>query len=95
MFFVPAAAAAATWFLSAYTWNLKAQAQVPAENEIGNTQQPFYGMYTSFKDYWLADRRGRFVSVKEDYDVLGAKVFLVDYGTGSITLQYHDPRVVL
>lgn len=94
-FLVPATAAAATWFLTAYTWDLKAKASVPAENEIGNAQEPFYGAWTPFRDFWLCDRRGRFTSVTEDVDVLGAKIFLVDYGTGSKTVQYHDPRIVL
>ncbi len=95
MFFVPAAAAAATWYLGAYTMSLQRQAQIPAENEIGNTKQPFYGAWMPFSQMWAVDRRGRFVSVTEDIDVTGAKVFLVDYGTGAKTVQYHDPRLVL
>lgn len=95
MFFVPAAAAAALWTTAAYTWSLKNQASIPAENEIGNAKEPFYGAWMDYKQMWGVDTRGRFVSVTEDIDVYGAKVFLVDYGTGAKTVQYHDPRCVL
>lgn len=52
------------------------------------------GQYSSFKKYAAADTRLRFVAVKEITDVNGARVFLVDYGTGGKVLQYHDPRVL-
>lgn len=56
--------------------------------------EPHQGVYLDPRKQWAADTRGRFVSMQEITDVNGARVFLVDYGTGGKVYQYADPRVI-
>lgn len=81
--------------MSAYTWDLKRQAALPKENEIGNAREPDQGRWRSANDQFLTPNRGRFLSVTESRDLQGARIFLVDYGTGAKTIEYKDPRIVL
>jgi len=94
---LPVAAGAALWYGLAHSYNLKQRASVPIENhsQRSDVKEPFQGAWGSIKQYCNTDTRGRFVSVQEDFDVNGAKIFLVDYGNGARTIQYHDPRVLL
>lgn len=94
-FLLPAAAASAFWVFGAYTWSLKKQAELPAEDEIGQTNPPDQGQYEAPDKMTFAETRGRFKSVTETVDVQGARVFLVDWGTGAKSYLYRDPRIVL
>ena len=93
-YFLALGAASAFWIYGAYAWDLKRRANVPATNDAGTVNPPYQGRWEPASKMWLAQTRGRFRSVRESVDELGAKTFLVDYGTGAQTLQYHDPRVV-
>lgn len=94
----PAVAAAGVWALGSYTWNLKKGAQAAQNAEVDAQYQspyPQQGQWMPIDQMFLANTRGRFRSVQESVDVQGAKIFLVDYGTGARTISYVDPRVVL
>lgn len=89
---VPLGAAAGAWIFGAYTWDLHNKANTPA---VPVEKAPLHqGTYTHQKQWVNADRRGQFVDVEEDVDVNGARIFLVDFGTGSRTVCYTDPRVL-
>lgn len=62
--------------------------------ELAHTQEPHQGKYLDPKKQWGAQTRHRFVSMQEMTDVNGARVFLVDYGTGGKVYQYADPRII-
>lgn len=82
---------------TAYTWNLKRQAEAEATaeaNRVFNTLTPEEGIWRPAFDRWGSDNM-RFKSVVEATDVQGARVFLVDYGNGSKVIQYNDPREYL
>ncbi len=94
---LPAVAGAALWYATAYSYNLKQRANTPIENasQSSDVKEPFQGAMDHVKNWMWADTRGRFVSVQEDFDVNGARIFLVDYGNGAKVTQYVDPRILL
>ena len=81
-----------TWALAGYIHQLARERDEPTVEVID--PRPFMGAYTPQKMYANTDTRGLFKSVQEDVDVNGARIFLVDYGTGSRTVCYADPRVL-
>lgn len=84
--------------MGAKSYDLYQRANVPVSNhsQDSDTKEPFRGAWGHIKNYgWNVDNRNRFVSVQEDYDVDGARVFYVDYGNGQRVIQYHDPRIQL
>jgi hypothetical protein len=93
---LPALAASGLWVLTAAAYDAKQKADVPIENASQNPQvkEAFQGAWSGQKQWFGAPTRGRFVSVQEDYDVNGARIFLVDYGNSSRVVQYHDPRIL-
>jgi hypothetical protein len=97
MFFPLAAASAGAWLFTAQAYNYKQKQDVPLENKSqkSNEKEPYYGAWDHQRHWLRADTRGRFVKVVEDYDVQGAKIFLVDYGNGARVVQYNDPRIQL
>jgi len=70
--------------------------RIPEENSSQDpaVKEPFYGAVGHIKQQTFADH-SRFVSVTEDRDVQGARIFWVDYGNGQRVQQYNDPRVWL
>jgi hypothetical protein len=95
---LPAMAATAVWFYGAKSYDLQQRANVPMENasQESDTKEPFRGAWGHIRNFGVfVNTRGRFVSVTEDYDVNGAKIFLVDYGNGQRVVQYQDPRIEL
>ena len=97
--FYPALAGASLWALAGYSKELKSAAERKQQGETV-VEAPHFrpktrGNYTHVGVYAGADRYKRFVHVAEDIDQLGAKIYLVDYGNGSKTIQYHDPRELL
>jgi hypothetical protein len=97
MWFYPALAGATAWVFGAFTWDLKQKLAVPVTDEdLDPTYvEPFWGAIGDPRTVAFAPTRGRFRSVQESTDELGAKVFLVDYGNGQKIRQYLDPRIVL
>ena len=53
---------------------------------------PFQGAIGHIRQQTFADH-SRFVSVQEDTDAQGARIFFVDYGNGQLCQQYFDPRI--
>ncbi len=95
-FFIPAVAGGAFWLFAAYTYNLKQKLNAPSVMPIGcEEHEPFYGPVGHVKDWWFVDTRGRFKSMQQDVDELGADFFWVDYGNGQKVKQYNDPRILL
>lgn len=93
-YFLALGTASAFAIYGAVTMDMKRRAQAPATDDIGDQKPPYQGVWEPFSKMSQAPTRGRFKKVREATDVLGARVFLVDYGTGAQTLQYHDPREV-
>jgi len=95
--FYPALAGSSLWLLGSYGYGLKQEAEQPIENASQNPKikEPFRGAWEDVSKQFGAPTRQRFVSVEETTDVLGATIFLVDYGNGARTVQYHDPRILL
>lgn len=98
-FAVPAAIVGAGLLYVSYGSNVRQetrdkvlQDQIDAQSE---GEVPYQGAIGHVKSWWGADTRQRFVSVQEDVDTQGAKIFWVDYGNGQRVLQFHDPRVLL
>ena len=91
-FFYPAAIAAGAWALSGYALDLKRQALAPPVDDEGTPQGPPHFGAIGHISQWIRSDRRQFLSVEEDVDELGAKIFLVDYGSGAKTVQYVDPR---
>lgn len=96
-FFPLAAAAAGAWVYTAATLDWQNAHDAPIENvsQESDEKEPFRGAWGNAKEWFLAQTRGRFVSVAETTDVQGAPIFLVDYGNGQRVVQYHDPRIEL
>lgn len=95
---LPALAATGVWLLGARSYDLKQRANVPLENasQESDVKEPFQGAWGHIRNFGIfTPTRGRFRSVTEDYDVNGAKIFLVDYGNGQRVVQYQDPRIEL
>lgn len=94
---LPFAAGAALWYGVAHSYNMKQKLSMPIEDTLqrSDMKSPTFGAYTDHGKYFGVLTRGQFVSVQEDFDVNGARIFLVDYGNGSKTIQYHDPRILL
>lgn len=76
----------------ALDWKRQTQTAVENASQMSEEKEPFQGAIGHFRSRTGADNL-RFVSVSEDYDVQGAKQFLVDYGNGQRVVQYHDPRI--
>jgi len=72
------------------------RAAIPQENSSQDpaVKEPFQGAVGHIKQQTFADH-SRFVSVVEDRDVQGARIFWVDYGNGQRVQQYNDPRIWL
>ena len=87
----------AFWLLGAYSFDLRQQAQMPIElaSDDPLVMEPSQGAIGHIRQYSGVDTRGRFRSVQENVDTLGARIFLVDYGNGERVVQYHDPRILL
>lgn len=92
---IPAVAASALWWYGAKAIDLqqKAREDYDLATQRPDKKAPFQGHYTSFGERSVSDNR-LFESVEMDYDANGAPIFLVDYGSGSRTIQYHDPRIM-
>ncbi len=95
--FLPVSVGALGLVLAAYTWDLKQKLNIPVEMaaQDSDVKQPFLGAMGHFRQWSGVDTRGRFRSVQETTDALGADIFLVDYGNGCLVTQYHDPRILL
>lgn len=96
-FAIPTVAAASLCAFTAWSWDLKRQAEARLIAEANNqfdTKMPEEGIWRPASDRWGADNL-RFKSVLETTDVDGSRIFLVDYGQGSRVKQYNDPRVYL
>lgn len=76
---------------------MRRDAIAAAENasQDPEVKEPFQGAVGHIKDRIFADTRGLFVSVQEDVDVNGARIYWVDYGNGQRVCQYFDPRIVV
>lgn len=100
MSFLPlAAAASAGWFVGSYAWDLKRKQSIIAHAPVEDPEreEPYQGAMGHIGQ-WIGStsvERGNFKSVRTDHDMKGAKIFLVDYGNGSLVTQYHDPRIKL
>ena len=94
---LPVAAGAALWYGLAQSYDMtkKAAERVDHASQRSDVKIPLQGMYTPVSQMHNVLNRGRFVSVQEDFDVSGARIFLVDYGNGSQVVQYTDPRILL
>jgi len=97
---IPAIAASTAWYVGATALDLKRRAQTHAENAHENRvpdqeDAPFHAPIGHISQRFFSDTRGRFTSVREDIDHIGAKIFLVDYGNGQEVIQYVDPRILL
>lgn len=91
------AAAGGAWVYGAYTYDLQCKAELEAQKNKGQwAKEPHQGAWTDSSKHTFSDNisRGQFVAVQEDVDVRGARIFLVDYGTGSRVVSYTDPRVL-
>ena len=97
LLFPAAAAGAAAWVLLGYAHGVRRDAIKEVENSSQEpaVKEPFFGAIGHVKDHLFADTRGLFVSVQEDVDVQGARIFWVDYGNGQRVQQYFDPRILL
>lgn len=95
--FMPVSIGALGLVLAAYTYDLKQKLNIPVEMaaQDSETKLAFQGAMGHYRQWSGVDTRGRFRSVQETTDALGADIFLVDYGNGSLTTQYHDPRILL
>jgi hypothetical protein len=91
------AVGSAFWLLAAKSIDMRARANEPEENKSqqSDEKEPFQGAWEPVKQYWNSTTRWRFNKVVEDTDVQGAKIYIVDYGNGARTIQYHDPRLLL
>ena len=87
---------AAAWLGASSLYDMQQAAVVPPENSSQDpaVKEPFQGAVGHIKQQTFADHT-RFVSVVEDRDVQGARIFWVDYGNGQRVQQYNDPRVWL
>ncbi len=94
---LPVAAGAALWYGLAKSYDMQQKAKVPVElaSQRSDTKAPLEGRYRPASSVHQMQNQGRFVSVQEDHDVNGARIFLVDYGNGSQVIQYIDPRILL
>jgi hypothetical protein len=98
-FFYAGLAGAGLWALTSHGYNMQQQLQQPLENASQKTseKEPFQGAWEDVSKQFGSTGmlRQRFVSVTEDTDVLGATIYIVDYGSGARTVQYQDPRELL
>lgn len=78
-----------------YQWRLQAKQVEDAAEREDEVEQPIFGHLGSIDKQWRSDTRGTFVSMQEDVDHLGARIFLVDYGNGQKVIQFVDPRILL
>jgi hypothetical protein len=87
---------AAAWLGVGSLYDMQRAAAVPPENSSQDpaVKEPFQGAIGHIKQQTAADH-SRFVSVTEDRDVQGARIFWVDYGNGQRVQQYYDPRIWL
>lgn len=93
---LPAIVAGGAWMAYGQLVSMKRDAvRKTTATDTTSATPPFWGPIGHIRDYQEAPTRGRFVSVKEDVDHLGAPIFWVDYGNGQQVLQYVDPRVLL
>ena len=87
------AAAGGAWVYTAYSHDLYEKGKQPVEQ--APDKPPLHqGAWTHESQWRFAPTREQFVSVKEDVDVNGARIFLVDRGTGSNIVSYSDPRLL-
>jgi hypothetical protein len=91
-----AVAGTGAWLIASSLYDMKQALVVPPENSSQDpaVKEPFQGAVGHIKQQTFADH-SRFVSVVEDRDVQGARIFWVDYGNGQRVQQYNDPRVWL
>jgi len=95
--FFPAAATGALWLVGSYSHYLQreAKAQANAANNVPNTPEPFQQAVGDIRSRGAFCDNRTFVSVTEDRDPQGARIFFVDYGNGQRVRQYIDPRILL
>lgn len=96
-FFYPAAVASGAWLLGSYLYDLREKLDTPVADLVETNvaeREPFQGPIGHISKWIHSDLR-QFRSVQESVDELGAKIFLVDYGSGAKTIQYVDPRILL
>ena len=93
MWFYALCAGSGAWVALSYTFDLRRKLSTPVEVQSQNEEdgEP-WGGYGDIRNYAFINSNGRFRSVRETYDELGAKVFLVDYGNGQKVKQHFDPR---
>ncbi len=92
--FPVAVAGGGAWLIWAVLQDMKRNAAESLENSGLEEAEPFQGAVGHIKQQTFADHT-RFISVTEDRDVQGARIFWVDYGNGQRVQQYFDPRVWL
>lgn len=92
---VPGILASGLWAAGSYVHSLKRVRDAPAELEQPDPE-PFQGAMAHIKQWAGSDavRRGLFRSVRQDIDLDGSTVYLVDYGNGSLVKQWIDPRIL-
>lgn len=92
---VPGLLATGIWCAGSYVYSLKQARDAPAPPEEFDPE-PFQGAMAHIKQWAGSDavRRGLFRSVREDIDIDGSQVWLVDYGNGSLVKQWIDPRIL-
>ncbi len=95
--FVPVAITGAGLLMGAYTYNLRQKLNTPIDlaSQQSDVKLAFQGPMGHISQWIAVDTRGRFRSVQETTDALGADIFLVDYGNGCLVTQYTDPRILL
>ncbi len=75
----------------------KVKTEYKAATEDYKHKRPHQGVFQDIRKqiFSPARLRGTFYKVIEDIDERGVPVFYVDYGDGSLTKQWHDPRIQL
>ena len=96
---VAAGLATGAWIYAAKTIDMqeKVRTEYAAATEDYKKKRPAQGVWSpqSSQVFSPGRLRGSFYKVIEDVDERGVPVFYVDYGNGSLTRQWHDPRIQL